>query len=128
VRKDGNEFVVTEGNVPFVKLKLPYSAMHRWDGNTYNSLGIDEYGYEKIAVSEVVNGISFENTVQVEQELNDDAIVFRDERKEIYAAGVGLVYKEIIQLHYCTDDACLGQQKVDEGKEMKMVIRAYGKI
>lgn len=128
VRSAGREFVVSEGNTPYLKLELPYTADHRWDGNAYNTLGVDEYRYSAIGLPQDVNGISFENTVEVQQEFNDDPIVYRDERKEIYAAGVGLVYKEVIQLHYCTEDACLGQQKINEGTEMKMVIRQYGKM
>lgn len=127
-RKEGSAFLVSEGNTAYVKLKLPYAADNQWDGNAYNTLGEDRYVYRKIGGPETFNGISFEHTIQVEQEDNQDPIVFRDERSETYAAGVGLVYKEIIQLHYCTDDACLGQQKIDHGHEMKMIIRAYGKM
>ena len=128
VRKEGNEFVVSEGTTAYVKLKLPYSPDNRWDGNAYNTFGEDEYAYRGISLQQDVNGISFENTLEVQQELNDDPIVFRDERREVYAVGVGLIYKEVIQLHYCTDDPCLGQQKIEGGTEIKMAIREYGKM
>lgn len=128
VRSAENEFVVSEGATPFVKLKLPYKSDNRWNGNTYNTLGVDEYGYGPIGLPKELNGMRFENTLEVLQEFNQDPIVFRDERKEIYATDVGLIYKEVIQLHYCTDDACLGLQKIDEGTEMKMVITGYGKL
>jgi len=126
-RKEGSAVIVNESNIPYMKLKLPYSFGNRWDGNVLNTLGEDVYAYRKIGGSGVVNGISFENTVEVEQEDNQDPIVFRDARTEVYAAGAGLVYKEVIQLFYCTDESCLGQQKVDHGIEMKMVILEYGK-
>ena len=74
-----------------------------------------------------LNGMTFDNTITVEQEDNEDAIVFRDERKEVYALHLGLVYKELIQLNYCTDDVCLGQQRIDQGIEIRMVIKDYGK-
>lgn len=128
MRRTGDDFIVSEQNTPYVKIKLPYYPANRWDGNSYNTLGADEYHYGAIGLPQSLNGISFENTLEVQQELNEDAIVFRDERKEIYAAGVGLIYKEVTQLHYCTDDACLGQQKIDEGIQMKMTISEYGKI
>ena len=128
VRRDHSEVIVTEGSTPYVKMKLPYLTENTWDGNAYNTLGADDYTYDEVDAPRDVDGISFMKTVLVEQEHNDDPIVFRDERQEIYAADAGLVYKKLIQLRYCTDDACLGQQKIDEGTEMTMVIREYGKM
>jgi hypothetical protein len=126
-RQQPNEWVITEGNTSYVKIKLPLTLENVWNGNAFNSRGSDEFRYTDVASPLEINGIPFESTLTVEQEENDDVIVFRDERKEIYALHVGLVYKEIIQLNYCTADACLGQQKVDHGVEMKMTISAYGK-
>jgi len=126
-RQEDNQWVVTESNVPYVKIKYPLTLQNAWNGNVFNSRGFDEYAYTDIGKKMEFNGIPFESTLTVEQEMNDDVIVFRDERKEIYALRVGLVYKEIVQLNYCTADACLGQQKVDHGVEMKMTISAYGK-
>jgi hypothetical protein len=126
-RKDKSEVIVSEGNTPFVKVKFPLRNDTRWDGNAFNSLGQDEYELKDIHQPMELSGITFENTMTVEQEHNNDIIVFRDERTEVYALDVGLVYKEIIQLNYCTDDNCLGQQKVEHGSEMRMVIKQYGK-
>lgn len=126
-RKDKSEVIVSEGNTAFVKLRFPVRADFRWDGNAFNSLGEDEYEFKDIRQPMVLDGMTFEKTMTVEQELNDDLIVFRDERKEMYALDVGLVYREIIQLNYCTDDNCLGQQTVEEGIEMRMVIKQYGR-
>ena len=126
-RRDESEVIVSEGNTSFVKVKFPLRDDTRWNGNAFNSLGQDEYELKDIHQPMELSGITFENTMTVEQERNNDIIVFRDERIEIYALDVGLVYKEIIQLNYCTDDNCLGQQKVEHGTEMKMVIKGYGK-
>jgi len=127
VRKGNSEVIVSEGNTAFVKVKFPVRGDSRWDGNIFNSLGEDAYEFKDIHQPLELNGITFENTMTVEQERNDDVIVFRDERREVYALNVGLVYKEITQLNYCTDDNCLGQQKVEEGIEMKMVIKQHGR-
>lgn len=122
------DIVVSEGNTPFVKIKFPLATENVWNGNILNAGDEDMYQYAGIALPVSFNGMFFENTLTVEQENNGDKIVFRDQRKEIYALDVGLVYKEFIQLNYCTDDACLGQQKVDHGVEMIMVIKDYGKL
>ena len=126
VRKDQREVIVSEGNTPFVKGKFPLASDTRWNGNALNTLGVDEYGYMDLHLPIELNGMAFENTITVEQERNEDLIVFRDDRTEVYALGVGLVFKEVIQLNFCTDDRCLGQQKIDQGLEMKMEIREYG--
>jgi hypothetical protein len=127
VRKDRNGVVVSEGNTPYVKMKFPLTTENAWDGNAFNTLGEDEYRLTGFGQPFELDGLEFRNTITIEQEYNDDRIVFRDERKEIYAYDAGLVYKELIQLNYCTGDACLGQQRIDHGLEMKMVIRDYGK-
>ena len=111
-----------------MKIRFPLKNENTWNGNVFNSIGEDEYILRDIDQPLELNGNSFANTITVEQEYNDDDIVFRDERKEIYGRDAGLVYKEIIQLHYCTDNSCLGQQQIDHGIEMKMVIREYGKM
>jgi hypothetical protein len=126
-RSDGREAVVAEGNRSFVKLTFPLQLGSRWNGNTFNSLGADEYQVTEFDRAMELDGILFDKTVTVEQENNEDLIVFTDERREVYASEVGLVFKEVRQLHYCTEDHCLGQQKIDHGMELKMVIKQYGK-
>jgi hypothetical protein len=128
VRRDHPEIIVMEGNTPFVKMSAPYIHENVWDGNAYNNLGKDDYVLQEVDVPLDLNGKSFGKTLTVQQEWNDDPIVYRDQREEIYAGGVGLIYKRIIQLHYCTNDACLGQQRIEEGTEMTMVIKQYGKL
>lgn len=127
MRSDGHEVIVSEGNIPFIKVKFPVRVGNRWNGNALNTIGEDHYEYRDIGVPMQLNGLSFGSTMTVEQENNDDVIVFTDRRTEVFARDVGLVFKEVIQLYYCTDDACLGQQKIDRGTEMEMVIKAYGK-
>ena len=127
VRKDDHQVVVTEGNTPYVKIRFPLKEGNTWDGNVFNSQGADDYTLRDVEAPASFGGASFEKTITVEQEINDDKIVFRDERKEVYAQDVGLVYKEILQLSYCTDDPCLGQQQIVNGIEMEMVFREYGK-
>lgn len=127
VRTEGDELIVAEGNIPYVKMLFPVDAAARWNGNRFNAMGEDEYHYRNIGESGVFDGMTFENTLTVEQELNEDRIVYFDARKEVYALDAGLVYKEVIQLNYCTEDQCLGQQKIDHGTELRMEITEYGK-
>ena len=123
---DNEGVVVMEGNMPYVKLAFPVRTGIRWNGNALNNLGDDEYEFMEVGKPLEVKGTTFEETAVVEEELNDDPIVFRDERSEIYAAGIGLIMRKVTQLHYCTNDSCLGQQVVDYGVEMTMEIKEYG--
>lgn len=126
-RKNSREAIVSEGNTPFLKVIFPVRDGTRWDGNTFNSLGEDEYELRNAAEPYVVGGMTFEHTLTIEQERNEDFVVFNDTRREVYALDVGLVYRETIQYDYCTDDNCLGQQKIESGIEVKQVIKQYGK-
>jgi hypothetical protein len=126
-RKDSREVIVSESNTPFVKAIFPVRSGTRWNGNEFNTLGTDEYEIVNAGEPFEVDGMRFENTFTVAQEQNEDFIVFNDERREVYARDVGLIYKEVVQLNYCTDDDCLAQQKIDNGVEMKIVIKQYGK-
>lgn len=126
VRRDDRELVVNEGNRPFVKLTFPLRRGNAWNGNKFNNLDADEYEIEALDESFTAGGTTFEQTVVVNQENNEDLIVFQDRREEVYARDVGLIYKETTQLRYCTSDDCLGQQKIKSGIIYKQEIIAYG--
>lgn len=127
IRKDDREVVVNEGNTPFKKLMFPVRNGLVWNGNEYNTLGEDEYVIKSVELTEPINGMTFDNTIQVEQERNEDFIVFLDERDEVYAKGFGLVRQSIKQLNYCSTEDCIGQQKIKSGKVYLQVLLSYEK-
>ena len=125
VRKNDWEVIVTEGNTSFKKLMFPVGDGLTWNGNEYNNLGEDEYRMSEFTSDGSIGGTTFENTIKVEQEFNEDFIVFLDEREELYTKGVGLVRQSITQLNYCTTENCIGQQKVKSGKKYLQVLLSY---
>jgi len=125
-RIEGNEVVQNEGNASYVKLILPIKNGTTWNGNKYNNMAADAYLVKMVDEPQTVNGITFDKALVIEQEKNEDPIVFRDIRIEYYARGAGLIYKEFTQLNYCTDNDCLGQQQVKSGVTYVQKIKEHG--
>jgi hypothetical protein len=125
-RISNSELVVNEGNIPMVKLVFPLQDKSEWDGNKFNSMDADRFEIITYKKPFVAAGTTFEEAVTIEQENNDDLIVFFDKRLEVYAPGAGLIYKEITQLEYCVDDACRGQEIVESGTKYKQELIEYG--
>lgn len=142
VRISNNKVIVNEGNVPFIRLMFPVQNGLTWNGNAFNTLGgeqacgsdknipCDEYVIEKwnepFAVSSQQN---FDKTLTVVQNNRIDAIVGDDVRKDVYADGVGLIYREANVVEYCTNaNACtIGSKFILSGVNYKQMITAYGK-
>lgn len=128
VQADARELVMNEGNTTFLKYRFPLSEGYSWNGNTYNNLSDDTYAFESVQVSQEVGGTLYDDCLVINQEDNKDLVVFLDQRKEIYARNIGLISRDVRQLHYCTETAsgCLGQQVVEEGIEYTQTLLAHG--
>lgn len=124
-RANNLELVVNEGNTPYLKLVFPLHEGKEWNGNKYNNFGEDKYQLTSFGEPFELEETNFENTLTVTQENNDDVIVYHDIRKEVYAKDIGLVYREIMQLSYCTNNDCLGQQIIKSGKIYKQQLDTY---
>jgi hypothetical protein len=125
-RINSNEAVIIEGNIAYTNLLFSPSPRTVWDGNRYNNLGNDDYKIIAVDQPISVSGISFDKTLTVEQELNDDPIVFTDIRFEVYARDVGLILKETTQLRYCQQQTCGGDELIESGVIYKQRIVEYG--
>jgi hypothetical protein len=131
--------IVKEGNTSYVKITFPTLNGLEWNGNSFNTLGGDQscgenkdrpcdvYKLEGLSKEFILaDGITFAETLTIIQNENTDLIVKQDVRKEVYAKGVGLIFKESVVLEYCTTPNCLGDQKVNKGLRYKQTIKAYG--
>ena len=134
-----NKTVQNEGNVLFVKLIFPPSINLKWDGNQFNNLPDDgnvfnDSDSDQYFISDLdepiilPSGFETDHSLTVIQNNFSDNIVGTDQRKEVYAKGVGLIYKEITQLEYCTNSNCLGQKKVDKGVILIQSLKEHGQI
>ncbi|ELR72553.1 hypothetical protein C900_01227 [Fulvivirga imtechensis AK7] len=126
-RKNANQVVLIEENVPFVKLSFPIKDDKVWDGNILNSLPRDDYQMDSLFSQYITPGQdTIANTLTIIQGDNQDFMVELDRRYEIYGLHLGLVYKEDIKLQYCTNTDCLGQQQVETGHEYRQYLIESG--
>jgi hypothetical protein len=138
-RKDNFQVVMQEGNTPFICLVFPFSEGKTWNGNALNSLGgtercadgtfqCDNYAMSDLAKRFEGDNLFFDDTVTIFENNDNDPIVGPDIRKSVYAKSVGLIYKEISVLEYCTDPTrdCGGKQIVDNGHVLKQTMTEYG--
>lgn len=132
-----NKVIQNESNISFVKLIFPPSLNLSWDGNQYNNLpyngGIESFydgsdkPYSISALDQPITlstGFAAENSLTVVQNDYNDEITGIDERKEVYARGVGLVYKEINQFIKCNGTICVG----DRSFVFIQSLKAHGRI
>lgn len=111
---DNNKIEYVDNNLRFITLVNPVSTTTTWKGNSYintttNStnyfLNNWQYQYQDIDASYSVKKGSFNNTVTVLQQDESSSATFNPNfyynktySVEVYAKGVGLIYKDF--LHY----------------------------
>ena len=138
-RKSQFQVVVQEANISYVKLAFPLVDGKSWNGNAFNNLGgtdlcldgsfaCENYVVANLAKQFEGKGVSFDNSVTIFENNDNDPIVKQDVRKSIYAKSVGLVYHEITILEYCTVGSCIGKQIVENGRVLKQTLKEYDGI
>jgi hypothetical protein len=116
-----NTVELVENNLRFIKLTEPFSLGEIWDGNAYlgdypyqsfygafpSQSGIQswEYSYENIGQPYNTGSVNFSNTITVQEANdstnlplpNDSVYASKSYGLEVYASGIGLIYKSYIQ-------------------------------
>ncbi|AWW28667.1 hypothetical protein DN752_00090 [Echinicola strongylocentroti] len=105
----------SKNNLLTVPLVFPPKEDKSWDGNVYNTQNEDLYSIISLGAYEI-GGNTYQSTVKVLQEMEDDEITVRDHRYEIYAKGVGMVEQYLETLTYCSRNDCLGEQIIENGR------------
>ncbi|MDN5210644.1 hypothetical protein QQ020_01255 [Fulvivirgaceae bacterium BMA12] len=124
-RQTPRQAISTENNVSFIKLIFPVNENAAWDGNALNVNQGDEY-----VIQDLFNPKTYKEkevrTVTVLQEDEEDLLI-KDERKEIFAEHIGLAEKTFIKLEFCDDSDCFGQKVIERGRALRLVLIDYGK-
>lgn len=127
VKRSLSNLVVYEGNIPYVKLTFPVKVGLTWDGNAYNTQDVMYYHYSDVEIPDTMLNWMDSPLIRVVQNDFDDQLIRRDLRNEIYAAGIGLVYKESSILDYCRESECFGLKEINSGTEFRQTLVEYGK-
>ncbi len=101
--KTATTLEVVEEDQRFTKLIFPVKEESVWNGNAFNTIGEWDYTYDYTDRSEVINGTTFENVLLVKQKDDKSGnVIHRQYYVEKFAKDVGLVYREIKDLHSST--------------------------
>ncbi len=92
-----NSIEKIEENIRYVKLIFPVKKSAQWNGNIKNTLGTKNYTYEYADFSETVNNLFFSKVTKIKQYEYRTSIKYQNE-VEKYAKGIGMIYKEIVDL------------------------------
>lgn len=128
VRMSPANVVVSEENIPFVKIVFPAVENRHWDGNSLNSLPADDYQLTNTGTSyELASGEIAGNFIQIVQEDSGD-LFHVNKRQEFYVRDIGLVQVEIMVIEYCSDaDECdITQKVIDNGAIYVQTLIGYG--
>ncbi|WP_420148385.1 hypothetical protein [Spirosoma sp.] len=122
-----NEAIRTENGRDFIKILFPVRNLLTWDGNQRNGVDADEYQIRNVGHTYYVSGKQFNETATVVEQ-DDSTLTSQDKRVTVYAREVGLIYKERIQIQFCTaTPACTGRSQIEYGIRQVYRINTYGK-
>ncbi|EMR02879.1 hypothetical protein [Cesiribacter andamanensis] len=125
VQRTPRQLVQGINNRPQVQLVFPLGEGIRWNSNMLNASPADTFEMRTLGRTFTVDNTVYDTSLRVVQEDIDDVIVKRDMREEVYALGVGLVYKLTDQQNYCTTN-CSEPGSITSGLFLEMKLKEHG--
>lgn len=138
---EGNQIQRVEDNQRFVKMVFPVQGTKKWDGITYirrdtlvpirgGTIDLykdwDMFSYQRVGESylDTVSNIVYPEAVQVLQ-VDKTNNIERRFSTEVYAKGIGMVYKEMRILDsQCRTPRCTGQSDIASCLTTPWVVKA----
>ncbi len=138
VTKSLSNVTETKDNTRRVKLVFPIKNGKTWTADAFNANQVnnEEDGKERYSFSEVgtpftIGGNTYGETVTVIQGRPTKNLINLDNRKEVYALGIGMVYRLFNKAIYCNQmtsgDCPYGEDFIIFGHERHEVLTAHGK-
>ena len=125
-RKTDSHVVLTEENIPFVKLTFPVLEGETWDGNAFNTMVSGDYYYESMIENDYEVLVDDPDLIKVVIADIPQNLFNQDQRFEVYGKGIGLIEKDYTILEFCTTN-CSSEQ-IDDGMKLKQVLVDYGEV
>jgi hypothetical protein len=114
-----------ESNQRFVKLIFPLNNYAYWNGNAQNTIGDWEYQYQGIDFPQTQGNMKFDSTAIVIQK-DETNLLDRRLYKEVYAKGVGLIFKQIFDVYDTNIDITPVITRIKGGVYYDQTIHSYG--
>jgi hypothetical protein len=121
-----NRIFEQEGGKPVVKLTLPVYDHAYWNGNAFNAGKARQYRTVQVSKPYLVGQMLYPNTITIVIQ-DDSTLLSRKKYIETYAADVGLIRRERIDLQYCYTVDCVGRGIIYSGWKEIMTIQNFGK-
>ncbi|HLT06557.1 MAG TPA: hypothetical protein VK014_03465 [Cyclobacteriaceae bacterium] len=113
-----------QDNQPLVTLILPPTAGASWNGNVFNA-NQEEWFQLEVMDEYTLDNIFYNDVVKVVHQEEEDKIVLRDMRYEVYGKDIGMIESYYEVLNYCSRNDCLGQQIVESGRFTHLKLIQY---
>lgn len=110
-----------EENERFIKLIFPPKVGKAWNGNAFNTMNEWDYVYSATHDPVTLGSLSFDSTTTVLQRENHNLVEY-EQAEEVYANGVGLVYKRFKDLTIFNFDTL----QINYGTELIQTVSDYG--
>ncbi len=94
-----NQLQIVEENQRFVKVVFPPEVGMHWDGNTFNTIGRQEYEVTDLNVPGNVNQYHFDSTLTITLD-NRESLINKYYTINQYAKHAGLINKTVISIDY----------------------------
>jgi hypothetical protein len=114
----------TEGGQVINLMVLPLSEYSTWNGHAFNVLGPQYFMVKNFGKAFTSNNQLFPNTITIVRQ-NDSTLIRQHKRVEVYAEGIGLIYKEQMKVNFCTSSDCYGKGQIQSGKSEISIIKKY---
>jgi hypothetical protein len=107
---DLNELIVSEGDVPYIKILLPVHDGLSWKGNKYNTIEASRSNgrIDNFTITDYQKPFDDHANTLTVTESNDINLSYKDVRYSVYAKDLGLVYAVNNYVEFCDDDSCFG--------------------